>query len=193
MPFVEYHIKIIILSLINSLIVAATNVIASMFMNNSHTSSNAPAAGAQANHNSLFMIPAPVLIGLRISLLLGVIISYIINMTTEKTSLAVSKINKARLLADKQKDALKLTQEVFDKIKVSYNGIVSSHNRYPGYTSQYLIWLLSVYMQTRCTVHNLSTHRPTTVRGSCQDFTRFTDATISLICSQSLTGLAAQS
>lgn len=53
-------------------------------------------------------------------------ITDIINNTTEKTSLAVSNINKASLLVNEQKEALKITQDVFGKIKTSYDGIVNS-------------------------------------------------------------------
>ncbi|WP_163192570.1 methyl-accepting chemotaxis protein [Clostridium thermarum] len=52
-------------------------------------------------------------------------ITDIINQTTEKTSLAVSNINKAALVVDEQRDALKVTQEVFNKIKTSYDSIVN--------------------------------------------------------------------
>ncbi|MDP4089174.1 MAG: methyl-accepting chemotaxis protein [Bacillota bacterium] len=53
-------------------------------------------------------------------------ITDIINSTTEKTSLAVSNINKASLLVNEQKEALKITQAVFGKIETSYDGIVNS-------------------------------------------------------------------
>lgn len=53
-------------------------------------------------------------------------ITDIINNTTEKTNLAVSNIKKAGSIVDEQKDALKVTEEVFAKIKSSYDDIVYS-------------------------------------------------------------------
>jgi len=53
-------------------------------------------------------------------------ITGIIHDTTEKTNQAVSHINKAHNLIDEQKDALKITEEAFHKIKHTYDGIV--HN-----------------------------------------------------------------
>lgn len=53
-------------------------------------------------------------------------ITGIIHDTTEKTNQAVSHINKAHNLIDEQKDALKITEEAFSKIKNTYDGIV--HN-----------------------------------------------------------------
>ena len=53
-------------------------------------------------------------------------ITEIINSTTEKTTLAVSSINKAASVVNEQKEALRVTQNVFAKIKTSYDGIVNS-------------------------------------------------------------------
>jgi methyl-accepting chemotaxis protein len=53
-------------------------------------------------------------------------ITDIIQNTTEKTSLAVLNINKASELIGEQKEALKITEEAFGKIKTSYNRIVNS-------------------------------------------------------------------
>lgn len=53
-------------------------------------------------------------------------ITDIINSTTEKTSLAVSNISRSNAVVNEQKEALRVTQEVFDKIKTSYDGIVGS-------------------------------------------------------------------
>ena len=53
-------------------------------------------------------------------------ITDIINNTTEKTSLAVSNIGKAGSLVEEQKEALRVTEEVFGQIKTSYDGIVKS-------------------------------------------------------------------
>jgi methyl-accepting chemotaxis protein len=56
-------------------------------------------------------------------------ITVIINRTTEKTSLAVTSINKAASVVNEQKDALSVTQDVFSKIKTSYDGIVNSFKK----------------------------------------------------------------
>jgi len=53
-------------------------------------------------------------------------ITDIIKSTTEKTNMAVSNINKAGTLINEQKEALKITQDAFGKIKVTYDGIVNS-------------------------------------------------------------------
>ncbi|MDT8715535.1 methyl-accepting chemotaxis protein [Clostridium sp. 19966] len=51
-------------------------------------------------------------------------ITEIINNTTEKTSLSVANISKAALIVEQQKEALKINQEAFQKIKNSYDSIV---------------------------------------------------------------------
>ncbi|WP_328701139.1 methyl-accepting chemotaxis protein [Aquibacillus kalidii] len=53
-------------------------------------------------------------------------ITSIINNTTEKTNLAVSNINRSSSLVKEQKDALKVTQDAFTKIKQTYDGIVNN-------------------------------------------------------------------
>jgi methyl-accepting chemotaxis protein len=53
-------------------------------------------------------------------------ITVIINSTTEKTRLPAVNIDKANLLVNEQKEALDVTQEIFDKIRTSYDGIVNS-------------------------------------------------------------------
>lgn len=53
-------------------------------------------------------------------------ITVIINSTTEKTRLTALNIDKANLLVNEQKEALDVTQEIFDKIRTSYDGIVNS-------------------------------------------------------------------
>jgi methyl-accepting chemotaxis protein len=52
-------------------------------------------------------------------------ITDIINNTNEKTNLAVSNIREAGLLVNEQKETLQITQDVFAKIKVSYDEIVN--------------------------------------------------------------------
>jgi methyl-accepting chemotaxis protein len=59
-------------------------------------------------------------------------ITEIINSTTEKTNMAVTNINKAGTLINEQKEALKITQDAFGKIKVTYDGIVNSFKHTAG-------------------------------------------------------------
>ncbi|MDF2613381.1 MAG: methyl-accepting chemotaxis protein [Clostridia bacterium] len=53
------------------------------------------------------------------------VINEIINQTTDKTEQVVSSINSAGALIDEQKKALVITQDAFNKIKTSYEGIVA--------------------------------------------------------------------
>lgn len=50
-----------------------------------------------------------------------------------------------------------------------------------------------IYKLTTCTCQCSSTHRPITLTGKPHDFTTKVDSAMSLKCSPSLTGLAAQS
>lgn len=76
--------KIILLSLLNSIIVAIINVSASLFMNGNDTAGNASNTEATQQMQTGFMIPSTVLWGLFISLILGVIMSYILGKAIEK-------------------------------------------------------------------------------------------------------------
>lgn len=51
-------------------------------------------------------------------------ITSIIEMTQDKTDLAVTNINESNKLIEEQKDALKITEQAFNKIKSMYEGIV---------------------------------------------------------------------
>ena len=53
-------------------------------------------------------------------------ISNLITKTTEKSNMAVTKISRANSLIYEQKDALKITESAFEKIKVTYDSIVDS-------------------------------------------------------------------
>lgn len=85
--------KIILLSLLNSIIVAVINVGASLIMR----SSNSGATAADSNAESVqqmqtgFMVPTPVLWGLLISLIIGVILSYFLGKTIEKPIVKVTE------------------------------------------------------------------------------------------------------
>ncbi|HYE10460.1 MAG TPA: methyl-accepting chemotaxis protein [Patescibacteria group bacterium] len=115
--------KIIILSLINSLIVAATNVVASIFMNSSRSNIDASitavdAAGVAGIQNGAqFLLPTPIWIGLIISLTLGVVLSYIFGRLISKPILMLTDIARKTsdfdLLDDEQsfEDILKYKDE----------------------------------------------------------------------------------
>jgi methyl-accepting chemotaxis protein len=90
--------KIIILSLINSLFVAAINVGASIYMNSSRTNIDTSmtaidASGAAAMQNvEQFLLPTPIWIGLIISIVIGVVLSYIFGNLISKPILALTDI-----------------------------------------------------------------------------------------------------
>ncbi len=92
--------KIVILSLVNSLFVAAINVVASLFMHNNNTgmSTDINTAGTETSvamqNGSSFLIPTPILIGLGISLVLGVVLSYILGKYIAKPIIKVTEITK---------------------------------------------------------------------------------------------------
>ncbi|MCX7922542.1 MAG: methyl-accepting chemotaxis protein [Clostridia bacterium] len=89
--------KIIIMSLVNSLFVAAINVGASIFMNNSRADQSAANTAANAPMPSggmQFLPPTPVLIGLAISLVFGVVLSYIIGKYISRPILKVTEITR---------------------------------------------------------------------------------------------------
>lgn len=91
--------KIIIMSLVNSLFVAAINVGASLFMNNNRTMPmDINTSGAETSvpmqNGAQFLIPTPILIGLGISLVLGVILSYFLGRYIAKPIIKVTEITK---------------------------------------------------------------------------------------------------
>ncbi|PYG85832.1 methyl-accepting chemotaxis protein [Ruminiclostridium sufflavum DSM 19573] len=106
MKKIKISTKIVFLSIINSLIVAITNVIAAMFNTNNldFTGSSAvSAAGNMPDANAAipapqngisFMPPTSVLLGLVISMLLGIVISYIFGKIVSKPILKVTGITK---------------------------------------------------------------------------------------------------
>lgn len=83
--------KIILLSLINSVIVAVINVGASVVMRSSNSEMLVADAEAAQQMHSGFLIPTPVLWGLFISLVIGVILSYILGKTIEKPIVKVTQ------------------------------------------------------------------------------------------------------
>lgn len=90
--------KIVVLSLVNSLIVAAANVTASLFNNiNAGNSSTPPAgasSGAQVKMGGMIGIPTTVLVGLVVSLAFGVIMSYILGKLISKPIVKVTEVTK---------------------------------------------------------------------------------------------------
>lgn len=92
--------KIVILSLVNSLFVAAINVVASLFMNNNNSvapigmNTSGTETSVPIQNGSSFLIPTPILIGLGISLVLGVVLSYILGKYIAKPIVKVTEITK---------------------------------------------------------------------------------------------------
>ena len=84
--------KIVLLSLFNSLFVAAVNVGASIFTSNNVGDSAAPVADMVAQTGSLIRVPNSVLIGLGISLVFGLIMSYVLGMLIAKPIVKVTEI-----------------------------------------------------------------------------------------------------
>lgn len=86
--------KIILLSLINTLLVALANVSASLFMNNNQGAGTAAdAAGEAAAQNGMqFMIPTPIIIGLGISFAVGIVLAYITGKLISKPILKLTEV-----------------------------------------------------------------------------------------------------
>lgn len=84
--------KIIFLSLLNAVLVALINVGASLIMSSSN-SMNQNVEAAQPMQTG-FMVPAPILWGLIISLIIGVILSYLLGKAIEKPILKVTEFAK---------------------------------------------------------------------------------------------------
>ncbi|MCM3361673.1 methyl-accepting chemotaxis protein [Niallia sp. HCP3S3_B10] len=107
--------KIILLSLLNSVLVAIINVSASLFMNGSgsDTATADPSIGAAQPMQTGFMIPTPILWGLIISLIIGIILSYILGKAIEKPIVKVTEFAKKTAdldLADTDDDLEKLVE-----------------------------------------------------------------------------------
>ncbi len=85
--------KIILLSLLNSVLVAIINVGASLIMSSSGSETADPTSNVEAAQQMQtgFMIPTPVLWGLFISLIIGVILSYILGKAIEKPIVKVTE------------------------------------------------------------------------------------------------------
>ena len=85
--------KIILLSLLNSVLVAIINVGASLIMSSSGSETADPTSNVEAAQEMQtgFMIPTPVLWGLFISLIIGVILSYILGKAIEKPIVKVTE------------------------------------------------------------------------------------------------------
>lgn len=79
--------KIVLLSLINSIIVAAINVISSQFMK-----AGAGAEAGAAPSGTQFLLPIPIIIGLIISLIIGVFLAYLLGKIISKPILTMKNI-----------------------------------------------------------------------------------------------------
>lgn len=98
--------KIIILSLINSIIVAAINVGGALFMNGNRE--NSPVAvsneSSALQEGAHFLIPTPILIGLAISLMIGIILSYFLGRTISKPILQMTELAERTAKFDLRED-----------------------------------------------------------------------------------------
>lgn len=145
--------KIIIFSLINSIIIAAINVGASLIMNSSQNN-GAPvataAAGATAviKKQSSWAVPTPVLIGLLISLVLGVIMAYFVGKIISKPILMVTELTKRTSEFDLVND------ETFD-VALSYKDEAGAMAAALGETRQVLRKMASKFQDIS---QNLETH-----------------------------------
>lgn len=83
--------KIILLSLLNSVVVAVINVGASLVMRRSDSSMSVTNTEATQGMQSGFMVPTPVLWGLFISLIIGVLLSFILGKAIEKPIVKVTE------------------------------------------------------------------------------------------------------
>ncbi|WP_141722938.1 methyl-accepting chemotaxis protein [Cellulosilyticum sp. I15G10I2] len=89
--------KIVMLSLVNTIIVAILNVAASLYMNKSQQmpSGAEVASGVEkGTGGGQFLLPTPVLIGLLISLILGIIISYFLGKYIAKPIIKVTELTR---------------------------------------------------------------------------------------------------
>lgn len=83
--------KIILLSLLNSVLVAVINVGASLVMRNSNASAVDSNSDAVQQMQTGFMIPTPVMWGLIISLIIGVVLSYFLGKSIERPIVKVTE------------------------------------------------------------------------------------------------------
>lgn len=102
--------KIILLSLGNSLFIAAINVGVSIYMNNSRQMPDVSATPGSAEGTAQmpggmgFLLPTPILIGLIVSILLGVALSYILGRFISKPILKVTEITEKTATFDLAED-----------------------------------------------------------------------------------------
>ncbi|QDP38990.1 methyl-accepting chemotaxis protein [Radiobacillus deserti] len=105
--------KIILLSLINSILVAIINVGASIIMRSGTSGAATPNTNTEAAEQmqSGFILPAPILWGLLISLIIGIVLSYFIGKAIEKPIVKVTEFAEKTAdldLSDSDKDLEKL-------------------------------------------------------------------------------------
>jgi len=110
----KISIKIVVLSLINTIVVAALNVGASLYMSKGQHTPTASAAAPQVGPD--FILPVPVLVGFCLSLAIGLTISYWVGTYIAKPIIKVTQLTKKTadfdLVADPSLDStLKLKDE----------------------------------------------------------------------------------
>jgi methyl-accepting chemotaxis protein len=108
--------KIILLSLINSILVAVINVGGAIFMQGGgeNVAPNAT-SGGEAVEQSSFMIPTPILIGLIVSLIIGVILSYFLGRIISKPIIQMTEVAKQTSDLDLRKDSVMDTKTYKDE------------------------------------------------------------------------------
>lgn len=119
--------KIIILSLTNSLFIAIINVVAAIFMSTNQNNTTIPnmdtTSGIPPQGNAAFLIPTPILIGLIISLVFGVVLSYFLGKLISTPIIQLTEITQKTaefdLLEDEQafNNTLKYKDEIGDMAK----------------------------------------------------------------------------
>ncbi len=143
--------RIVLMSLINTIIVAVLNATASIYMHNTRQMPmNAEAAEGAAMQGEKFLLPVPVLVGLLISLVLGVTISYFLGKYIARPIIKVTDLTRRTANLDltidttfdealkykdesgKMAEALRDTRQVLREMAVKLRGVSSdlaSHSK----------------------------------------------------------------
>ncbi|WP_246880062.1 HAMP domain-containing protein [Bacillus suaedae] len=122
--------KIILLSLINSIIVASINVIGSLVMRGgTATAPIEETTDAVATVQGGFLLPTPILIGLAISLVIGVILSYILGKIISKPILTMTDIVERTSKLDLREDHEQAIEKVMTKDEIGQMALAFRETR----------------------------------------------------------------
>lgn len=122
--------KIILLSLINSIIVASINVIGSLVMRGgTATAPIEETTDAAATVQGGFLLPTPILIGLAISLVIGVILSYILGKIISKPILTMTDIVERTSKLDLREDHEQAIEKVMTKDEIGQMALAFGETR----------------------------------------------------------------